>query len=72
MLDFERLVKTVGGMPKLAALAGRSRTAVYHWRKARDLRVADLLRVCRTANLDPRDYLIVEENTTDDSAGELD
>ena len=60
MLDFERLAKEVGGLQKLAALAGRSRTAVYHWRKNKDMRVADLERICQSAGLDARDYLVEE------------
>jgi|DEB0MinimDraft_6_1074348.scaffolds.fasta_scaffold93790_2 hypothetical protein len=60
MLDFERLAKEVGGLQKLAALAGRSRTAVYHWRKNKDMRVADLERICQGAGLDARDYLVEE------------
>ena len=60
MLDFERLAKEVGGLQKLAALAGRSRTAVYHWRNHKDMRVADLERICQSAGLDARDYLVEE------------
>jgi len=67
MLNFEKLVNAVGGMPQLAALAGRSRTAAYHWRRSRDMRVADLVRICRAAGLDPKDYLM-----EDDTNGELD
>ena len=64
MLDFERLVKEVGGLQKLAALAGRSRTAVYHWRKNKDMRIADLERICEGAGLDARKYLV--EDTRED------
>jgi len=67
MLAFDKLVKAVGGMPQLAALAGRSRTATYHWRRSRDMRIADLVRICRAAGLDPKDF--IEE---DDTNGELD
>lgn len=61
MLDFERLVKEVGGLQKVAALAGRSRTAVYHWRKNRDMRIADLERICSAAGLDARDFLVEDD-----------
>ena len=66
MLDFDKLVKAVGGMPQLAALAGRSRTAVYHWRKSKDMRVADLVRVCEAKGLNPKDFIVGnEENVRD-------
>lgn len=61
MLDFDKLVKKVGGMPQLAALAGRSRTAVYHWKKSRDMRIADLVRVCEAKGLDPKDFIVSDE-----------
>lgn len=66
MIDFDKLAKSVGGLPKLAALAGRSRTAVYHWRKSRDMRVSDLLRICDAAGLDAREFLLAEETATND------
>ena len=63
MLDFERLVKEVGGLQKVAALAGRSRTAVYHWRKNRDMRIADLERICSAAGLDARDFIVEDDQS---------